>query len=164
MLRSPALSVQTQPSGRAAASEDQPTIRRRRGGRASGDKPHGSGHRDGARHLIERAPAIVPAGALFANAAPLLEEKRRPRLAACGFNLGDPLLSHRTRTRAALAADDCPPDAAQISPSHRPKQRLEGNKSDGSIDLAQDRQCARDSRRSRRLSRATRSAAPEAMP
>src|SRR5205807_1162479 len=70
-----------------------------------------SGHRSGARHLIERAPAIVPAGGLLANAAPLLEEKCRPRLATRGFNLRDPLLSHRTRTRAALAADDGPLDA-----------------------------------------------------
>jgi hypothetical protein len=97
----------------------------------------GSRHRNGARHLIERAAAIVPAGALFANAAPLLEEKRRSCLATCGLNLRDPLFRHRSRTRAALAADDCPVDAAQIGPNHRPEQRFERNEPDGSIDLAQ---------------------------
>src|SRR5262245_30001136 len=86
-----------------------------------------SRHRDGpARHFIERAPAIVPAGAL--NAAPLLEEKSRLCLTTCDFNLRDPLLGHRSRTRAALAADDCPLNALQIGPNHRPEQRLKRNK------------------------------------
>jgi hypothetical protein len=53
------------------------------------------------------------------------------------FNLRDPLLRHRTRTRATLAADDCPLDARQIGPSHGPEQRLKRNKPNGSIDLAQ---------------------------
>ena len=79
----------------------------------------------------------MPAGAFLANAAPLLEEKRGLCLATCGFNLRNPLLRHRTRTRAALTADDGPLDPAQIGPSHRPEQRLERDKPDGSIDLAQ---------------------------
>jgi hypothetical protein len=46
------------------------------------------------RHLIEGASMKRATCRFFVLSAPLLEEKRRPCLAACGFNLRDPLLVH----------------------------------------------------------------------
>src|ERR1019366_2670435 len=88
-------------------------------------------------HLIEGASAIVPTGALFTNAAPLLKEKCRPCLAACGLDLSDPLLGHRSRTRPALAADNRPVNSRQVSPGHGTQQGFERNKPDCSPDPAQ---------------------------
>src|SRR5258706_15223231 len=72
------------------------------------------------RHVIISAAIEQSTGRFLVLPTPLFEKKRRAGLRAHSFDFVHPLWLHETRSRTALAADNCPVNSGEIAGRYRP--------------------------------------------